>query len=52
MILPSVTEEGVVILLRSEGPGQLGEPVHSFSGLLFSTMTWRFICFPEKIFKL
>ena len=43
MILLSVTEEGAVSLLSSEGPGQLGYPVCSTFGFLFSTMTWKFI---------
>ena len=43
VILPSVIEEGVVSLLRSEGPGQLGELVCSIFGFLMTTMTWRFI---------
>jgi len=43
VILLSVTEEGAVSLLSSEGPGQLGYPVCSTFGFLFSTMTWKFI---------
>ena len=39
VILPSVIEEGVVSLLRSEGLGRFGELVCS----IFSTMAWRFI---------
>ena len=46
MILPSVTEEGTVSLLSSEGLGQLGELVYSSFGFLFSMMTWRFISLP------
>ena len=38
-----MTEQGMVSHLRSEGRGQLGEPVCSIFGFLFFTMVWRFI---------
>ena len=43
LILPSVIEEGVVSLLRTEGLGQLGKPLCSIFGFLFFMMTGKFI---------